>query len=264
MSPILQGNQPRNLLCKVIYCNNYKINLLCLNMYLVMIILETILAVMGRLLFAPRQASHLSWQYFWESTRIISRAVRSVSVHWKWAGRGAEDPFCNPIDILCMSITYEVPQRPGIVAATEKGGQSFPRAHDRRTHCSGRHPEYERLGFSRKIPDLSSCRPLCNSPTPEGFIHQNPKFFSGQISTIADENITQLQSALAELPARSFGPTSVKNCIDNSQNHLRSVNWESVILHFNILHRLQVQKFPKMIRGRLNVGNSLPGQLLKQ
>ena len=35
-----------------------------------------------------------------------------------------------------------------------------------------------------------------------------------------------------------FRPKLVKNCLDNSQNYLRSVNWMSVILHSQILQTL--------------------------
>ena len=47
-------------------------------------------------------------------------------------------------------------------------------------------------------------------------------------------------------------PKSVKNYLNNSQNHFRSVNWTSAS-----------QKLPEMFSGTVNVGNLLPDQLRK-
>ena len=56
-----------------------------------------------------------------------------------------------------------------------------------------------------------------------------------------------------------IGPTSVKNYLNNSQNHLRSVNRMSVILQ-KMLERRAKPKLPRIIRGRLHVGNWWPEQ----
>ena len=51
-----------------------------------------------------------------------------------------------------------------------------------------------------------------------------------------------------------FGAEVGKKLPNNSQNHPRSVNRTSVILHFRILQRLPEPNLPKIIPGRLYVG----------
>ena len=61
-----------------------------------------------------------------------------------------------------------------------------------------------------------------------------------------------------------FRPKSVKNYLNNSQNHVQSVNGMLVILQLYILPRHPKLKLPKIIAGRLYVGNLLPNCQLKQ
>ena len=56
----------------------------------------------------------------------------------------------------------------------------------------------------------------------------------------------------------TFGPKSEKDYLNKSQNHFRSVNRASVVWRFHILQRHSKLKLPKIIPGRLYVGNLLP------
>ena len=56
-----------------------------------------------------------------------------------------------------------------------------------------------------------------------------------------------------------FRPKSVNNCLNNSPNHFRSVNWTSVVLHCQVRQTLCKPEIPKVFSGRVEVGNLLPG-----
>ena len=63
-----------------------------------------------------------------------------------------------------------------------------------------------------------------------------------------------VQSAPAESPKIIiFRPKLVNNCLNNPQNHFQSVNWTSVILHFQIRHSASQKLLKYFQRGSTSV-----------
>ena len=119
------------------------------------------------------------------------------------------------------------------------------------------------LGTFRKP---TSGNPLLRTPSENAVLPYDP--LGVHLSCVTDVLPVQLRNEFPnpETVSNHFGPhgtvssgritstniirpKSVKNCLDDSQNHFRSVNWTSVILHFQILQTLRKPKSFKYFQG---------------
>ena len=101
-------------------------------------------------------------------------------------------------------------------------------------------------------------RPPSQNPSENPFPRTLPRTFSEPCS----ERCVAVRP-LRRAPYFSKGPKSVKNCLNNSQNHFRSVNITSVILTFTHYNDSRSIIYRKTNSGRVKVGNLLPDELLK-